>query len=159
MMNRRSTLTLATMTLLSLMVGLAPNSAAAQADGLRAAMEAANKQWLAAYNTPNTAAFSAMYTEDAILIPGEGFPPVRGPEAIKQFWEAGIKDGYKDHTFEIVETKSDGNLAYLLATWTVKQVREGGDTASFSGHTVRIFQRQGDGAWKTKVHMYVPLKQ
>jgi uncharacterized protein (TIGR02246 family) len=157
-MNRRSTLTLTIMTLLSLTVGLAPGNAVDQADELRSAMEAANKQWLAAYNTPNTAAFPAMYTEDAILIPGTGSPLLRGPEAIKQFWEAGIKDGFKDHTFEIVETRSDGNLAYLVASWTVKQVKQGGDTASFGGHTVRIFQRQSDGAWKTKVHMYIPLK-
>ena len=39
----------------------------ARADDLRAAMEASNQQWLNAFNTPNPAAFPAMYTDDAIL--------------------------------------------------------------------------------------------
>ena len=35
-------------------------------DNIRAAMEAANKEWSAAYNSMNGAAFPALYTKDAV---------------------------------------------------------------------------------------------
>jgi uncharacterized protein (TIGR02246 family) len=129
-------------------------SASSRADDLRSAMEAANQQWLDAFNTPNVAAFPAMYTEDAILIPS-GLPLANGPEAIAKFWEAAIKRVLRDHTFEIIETRADGNLAYLLSSWTVKQVKSGGEVGTLTGTTSRILLRQNDGSWKTKVHMFI----
>jgi uncharacterized protein (TIGR02246 family) len=129
----------------------------ARADDLRGAMEASNQQWLDAFNKPNVSAFPPMYTEDAVLIPGGMAPAVTGPEAITKFWEGAIKAGFKDHTFEIVETRADGNLAYMLSTWTVKQVKSGGEASDLTGHTVRVLLKQNNGTWKTKVHMFVPL--
>ena len=129
-----------------------------RADDLRAAMAASNQQWLDAFNKPNVSAFPAMYTEDAILIPGGMAPAQTGPEAITKFWEGAIKAGFKDHTFEIVETRADGNLAYMLSTWTVKQVNSGGEVSNMTGHTVRVLAKQNDGTWKTKLHMFVPLQ-
>jgi uncharacterized protein (TIGR02246 family) len=131
--------------------------ASARADDLRSAMEASNQQWLNAFNKPNISAFPAMYTEDAILIPGGMAAAVTGPEAITKFWEGAIKAGFKDHTFEIVETRADGSLAYMLSTWTVKQVKSSGEVSDLTGHTVRVLLKQNDGTWKTKVHMFVPL--
>jgi uncharacterized protein (TIGR02246 family) len=128
-------------------------SAAAQTDKLREAMEADNARWRAAFNTPKPAAFPAMYTQDAILLPS-GKQPITGPEAIKQFWEGNIKSGVRDHTFEIISTRADGKYAYQIARWTVNFVKEGGTKIPLSGNTVRIFERQADGKWLTKVHIF-----
>jgi uncharacterized protein (TIGR02246 family) len=128
-------------------------SALAQTDKLREAMEADNARWLAAFNTQNPAAFPAMYTQDAILLPS-GKQPVTGPEAIKQFWEGNIKSGVRDHTFEIISLREDGKYAYQVARWTVNFVKEGGEKIPFSGNTVRIFERQAGGKWLTKVHIF-----
>ena len=68
-------------------------------DDIRPAMEAINAGFLAAFNTPNTAAFPALYTDDAILI-FHGVPPIVGPEAIKRFWESRISAGARDHTWK-----------------------------------------------------------
>jgi uncharacterized protein (TIGR02246 family) len=143
--------------ILALFLPLALIGTSARADDLRAAMETSNQQWLDAFNKPNVSAFPAMYTEDAVLIPGGMAPAVTGPEAITKFWEGAIKAGFKDHAFEIAETRADGKLAYMLSTWTVKQVKDGGEVSNLTGHTVRVLVKQNDGAWKTKVHMFVPL--
>jgi len=134
-------------------LALVPVSAAAQNDKLREAMEADNARWNAAFNTPNPAAFPAMYTKDAILLPS-GKQPITGPGAIKQFWEGIIKSGVRDHTFEIISTRADGKYAYQIARWTIKVANEGGTKTPFSGNTVRIFERQADGKWLTKVHIF-----
>ena len=126
--------------MIALLIPLVLFSSSVRADDLRAAMEASNKQWLEAFNTPSIAAFPAMYTEDAILIPGGMAPAVLGPVAITKFWEGGVRAGFKDHTFEIVETRAEGNLGYVLSTWTVKQVKSGNypnnsEESTLQGHT------------------------
>lgn len=121
---------------------------------LRSAMEADNARWLSAFNTPTPAAFPAMYTKDALLLPPGVQPVTGGPEAIKQFWESRIKAGLKDHSFEIVSVYEDGKYAYQVAKWTVVLIKDTGEKTPFSGNTVRIFERQTDGTWLTKIHMY-----
>jgi ketosteroid isomerase-like protein len=122
-------------------------------DDIRPAMEAINARFLAAFNTPNTSAFPALYTEDATLI-FHGVPPIVGPEAIKRFWESRISAGARNHTFDIIETWADGKFAYQLSKAGVELVRPTGEKTLISGHTLRVFEKQGDGTWKTKVHMF-----
>jgi ketosteroid isomerase-like protein len=74
-----------------------------------------------------------------------------GREAIKQFWESRIKLGIRDHTFK---TGVDGRYAYQVAKATVQLVRGTGEKTLIVGHTGRVFEKQSDGTWKTKVHMY-----
>jgi ketosteroid isomerase-like protein len=122
-------------------------------DDIRPAMEAINARFLAAFNTPNTAAFPALYTDDAVLI-FHGVPPIVGPEAIKRFWESRISAGARDHTFDIIQTWADGKLAYQFSKAGVQLVRPTGEKTAISGHTLRVFEIQADGTWKTKVHMF-----
>ena len=77
-----------------------------------------------------------------------------GPEAIRQFWEGAIARGAKEHAFEIVSTHEDGRYAYQVARWSVVLVKEDGERTPVTGNTVRIYERQDDGRWLTKVHMY-----
>jgi uncharacterized protein (TIGR02246 family) len=129
-------------------------AAPARAEDLRAVMEADNARWLAAYNSNNPAAFPAMYTKDAVLLP-PGAQPVSGREAIGQFWEARLKPGNrKDHTFEIVSIQQDGKYTYQVARWTVVVVKDTGEQTKLSGNTVRIFEHQPNGEWLTKVHIF-----
>jgi len=126
---------------------------AAAADDIRPAMETANAQFLAAFNTPTPSAFPPLYSADSILF-FQGAAPVAGPEAIKQFWESRIKLGVRDHTFDIIEAGVDGKYAFQVTKTTVQLVRDNGEKILVAGHTVRIFERQSDGTWKTKIHMY-----
>lgn len=126
---------------------------AARADDIRPAMEAANAKFLAAFNTPNPSAFLPLYTEDSTLF-FQGAPPVTGAEAIKQFWESRIKMGVRDHTFDIIESGADGKYAYQVSKTTVQLVRDSGEKTLITGNSVRIFEKQSDGTWKTKIHMW-----
>jgi ketosteroid isomerase-like protein len=126
---------------------------AAGADDIRPAMEIANAQFLTAFNTPNPSAFLPLYTQDSVLF-FQGAPPVTGPEAIMKFWESRIKLGVRDHTFDIIETEADGKYAFQVTKTTVQLVRDNGEKTLLAGHTVRIFEKQSDGTWKAKVHMF-----
>jgi ketosteroid isomerase-like protein len=130
---------------------LAGNSV--RAGELRAEMEAANKDFVTAFNAPNPAAFLAQYTPDAVLI-FNGGPPITGPEAIKEFWESRINMGSKNHTYEIVNTWGDGKFAYQFAKASVEFTASTSAKTVGHGFTVRIFEKQPDGTWKAKLHMF-----
>jgi uncharacterized protein (TIGR02246 family) len=149
----RSTMTMKYVLHLVILVVLAAIGTAT-AEDLRAAMEADNARWLAAYNTNMPAAFAAMYTADAVVLPPGG-QPVDGRDAITQFWTDRLKPGNrKDHTFEIVSVRQDGEVAYQVARWTLDIVNPTGAPTRVSGNTVRVFERQPDGAWLTRVHIF-----
>jgi ketosteroid isomerase-like protein len=118
-------------------------------------MEAANVEFLAAFDTPNPSAFLPLYTKDSVL---SGRVAPHGPEAIKQFWELRIKLGVRNHVFDIIETGADGEYAYPVTKTTVQLVRDTGEKTLITGHTVRILEKQSDGAGKTKIHTYNPSK-
>lgn len=126
----------------------------AMASDLRAELEAENARWLKAFNSPNPDAFPAMYAKDAILLPDGEKPVTGGPGEIKAYWEKNIKAGYKDHTFTIVTAHGEGKTAYMVSSWTVKGPDDKGAVVTYSGNTVRILERQADGSWQTKIHMF-----
>lgn len=127
----------------------------AWADNFRADMEAANSEWLRAYNTRlGAAVFSELYTKDALVLPPNE-KPVVGAEAIGKYWAEIAKDaGIKNHTFEIVSIEHDGNHAYQVSRWALDVVNGKGETTKVGGNTVRIFERQPNGKWLIKVHIY-----
>lgn len=125
---------------------------AAQAEepkDLQAPMEENNSKWLAAYNSQDAEALGDMYSEDALLI-AAGSQPIRGAKDIEAYWATDVRD-YGDHTWQILDTHSEGDLAYQVAEWTAAE-RAGGQ--KYSGNTVRVLERQSDGQWLTKIHMF-----
>jgi uncharacterized protein (TIGR02246 family) len=125
------------------------DAAAEESEELQAAMEANNAKWLEAYNTQDAETLGKMYAEDAILI-AAGSKPTLGAKDIEAYWAEDVK-GYRDHTWKILETRAASDLAYQVAEWTVA---ERGTGAQYSGNTVRILERQPDGEWLTKAHMF-----
>ena len=126
---------------------------ASGADELRVAMEKHNVAWLDAFNQPRIENFPGMYTADAVLMPPGG-KPIQGPQAIAEWWGSRYKAGAREHTFDLLETRDDGKLAYQSAQWTAVFVKESGERTPYTGNSLRVFEKQPDGQWKIKVHIY-----
>jgi len=122
------------------------------ADG-KQVVETANRQWLAAFNSGKAEALPAMYTTDAILL-ADGSEPIKGREGIQKYWEGALKMGLKDHTFAPITMKQDGKVAYQAATWTLMAPKEGGGSTQATGSAVHVLEKQPDGKWLIKVHIY-----
>jgi uncharacterized protein (TIGR02246 family) len=119
-------------------VGLAQ----AQSD-VRAAIEAANAQWMAKFNQGDSAGVAALYTAN-----GQLFPPysdiVSGTPAIAQFWRGAMDAGIKKVKLDIVEAEGHGDMAHEVGKYTLMG---DGDKVLDSGKYVVIWKRQ-DGQWK-----------
>src|SRR5208282_5174738 len=82
-----------------------------------AALEAADQNWVRAYNAGNADAVASLYDEQAVLLPPGG-PGVSGRAAIKAFF-------VKDTAGKVVETgkylsvsmKKGGKWLYVRDTW------------------------------------------
>ena len=65
---------------------------AAYADGVKAAVEAANVQISAAVAKGDCAAFAALYSPDGQVMPADS-DPIRGTEAIQKFCQGALDSG------------------------------------------------------------------
>jgi ketosteroid isomerase-like protein len=122
---------------------------AEEPENLQAAMEASNAKWRLAYNSQDATTLGKLYAGDAILI-AAGSKPIQGAKDIEAYWAEDVK-AYGDLTWQILETRGMGDLGYLVSEWTAA---ERGSGTQYSGNTVRVLERQPDGQWLTKVHMF-----
>ena len=89
---------------ISLLAGLLLISAPAQADDVRAAIEAGNAKFMADYAAGDTKALALAYTEDAVMLPPDA-TRVTGHTAIEALWKGWIDAGLKNLTLKATEVE------------------------------------------------------
>ena len=122
------------------------------ADPLADEISSAAAKWDAAINNADFDALLPLYTADGRLMP-PGAHPVTGSLAIRDFF-AGRGRSVRNHKVELVDVLSVGNYAYTTFHFTATLVLDE-KAAAISGSTVRLLERQPDGQWKVKSHMFV----
>jgi ketosteroid isomerase-like protein len=122
------------------------------ADPLADEISLAAAKWDAAINNADFDALLPLYTADGRLMP-PGVQPVIGPLAIRNFF-AGRGRSVRNHKVELVDVLSFGNYAYTASHFTATLVLDE-KAAPISGSTVRLHERQPDGQWKIKSHIFV----
>ena len=124
----------------------------ALADPLADKVTSLNAQWDAAINNADFDALLPLYTADGRLMP-PGAQPVTGPLAIRDFF-AGRGRSVSNHKLELVDVLSIENYAYVTSHFTATLVVNEKATP-ISGSTVSLLERQSDGRWKMKSHIFV----
>jgi ketosteroid isomerase-like protein len=124
----------------------------AEADPLADEISSAAAKWDAAINNADFDALLPLYTADGRLMP-PGAQPVTGPLAIRDFF-AGRGRSVRNHKVELVDVLPSGNYAYTTSHFTATLVVNEKATP-ISGSTVRLLERQPDGQWKIKSHIFV----
>jgi len=88
-------------------------------DPARAAIEAANKKFVAAFAKQDAAGVAAAYSPDA-----NAFPPnaaiIKGRAGIQKMWEDVIKSGIATVSLATTEVESAGNIAYESGNYEMK---------------------------------------
>jgi uncharacterized protein (TIGR02246 family) len=111
----------------------------AQADGVREAVEAGNRAFVAAFLRGDSAAIASLYTEDAQVI-APGSPVATGRTAIAGFWQTFIDSGIKDVALETREVESEVDLAYESGTVRLT----GKDSAVTEARYIVVWKRIDD---------------
>jgi ketosteroid isomerase-like protein len=125
----------------------------ARADQLSDDMATLNARWDAAINGADFDALLPMYSSDAELMP-PGTRPVTGSVAIRSFFAA-RGTSVRDHHLQLASVVAFGNYAYTTSRVTATFVKDGSEPATIAGSTVRLLERQDNGTWKIKSHMFL----
>jgi ketosteroid isomerase-like protein len=88
-------------------------------DPATAAIGAANKKFVAAFNKKDAAGVAATYSADA-----NAFPPnaalIKGRAAIQKMWQDVIDSGIASVALATTEVESGGNIAYESGTYEMR---------------------------------------
>ena len=103
---------------------------------------AVNAQWEKAANSGDAAGLTALYTDDAVLLPPAS-PMVQGKDNIQAYWKAMIDMGVSNMDLETIELTVSGNDAFEVGTFTYKA----GDTQA-SGKAIVLWRKGDDGKWR-----------
>lgn len=112
-----------------------------------------NDKWNKAFNAGEAAAVAGLYTTDATVLP-HTHDVVQGVDAIRDFWKSVIEAGFKNHSINLIDVYAQGDLVVEIAKWQAEGPGEGGSRQSFGGSLVNVFERQGDGSWRCRVHIW-----
>lgn len=109
--------------------------------GAREQIEAAVGRYVEASNAGDAERLTALYTEDAVLLPPD-HEPIEGREAIAEFWRQGTDSGLELTTLRL---DVDGDLGYLVGRYRLPPTD---DEPADSGKTIMCLRRQKDGSWR-----------
>lgn len=121
----------------------------AHASGVRSEIEAANAQFSAAAAKGDGAAIAAAYDADGQVLPA-GSEPIKGSQAIQQFWQGALDSGIAGIGLKTVEIFGHGNTATEVGQY---ELRDKGGKVVDHGKYIVIWRREG-GAWKLLRDMF-----
>lgn len=116
-------------------------------------VKASNDTWNDAFNRGDAAAVAACYKDDAMVLPPT-HNVISGAQQIKDFWASVIGAGFGQHTIEVIDVQKQGDAAWLAGKWTAVGQAKDGSQQSYGGSLVNILERQPDGSWKSRLHIW-----
>lgn len=131
---------------LALLLSASLADGASGADPAREAIEGANRVFLAAFVAGDPAKMASIYATDAVVFPPGG-ERVNGREAIAQFWQGFLKNGFKNLVLNTLEVESQGDLAYESGEFSFDVPEKGGKLAKAAGKYVVVWKRL-QGGWQ-----------
>jgi uncharacterized protein (TIGR02246 family) len=109
------------------------------------------EDWREAYNAGDAPRVAALYTEDGQYL--SAHVGARGREAIRTYFQRGIDAGGHVDAIRVLESRSDGTLAYATGTY---EANNAGQTVD--GRILLVLEKCGDG-WLIAAHEVVVRDQ
>jgi ketosteroid isomerase-like protein len=116
-------------------------------------VEAANTEWNKALNSGNVSGLAALYSENAILSPGNGKTLV-GRAEIETLFKGFVDVGVHNHTLEIVEVGGSDKMIFQVAKWNAQGAEVNSEKPSFGGITTSVFELAAEGNWLARTHIW-----
>ena len=114
---------------------------------------AAYAAWDAAFGKADSAAIAAFYAEDAVFLPPT-HDVINGPAGVEKFFADLFKGGATAHKLELLKAQGDETLLYGAAKWSAMGKDANGADQPWGGIATHVFERQGDGSLKIKLHTF-----
>ena len=119
------------------------SSPSAQSGDVRAAIEAVNVKFGAAWGKKDAAALAALYTANAILL-APNATRVSGSQAILEFWKAALSGAPPVGKLTTAEVEAHGDTAHEVGSY---ELSAADGKVMDKGKYIVIWKREG-GQWK-----------
>lgn len=119
----------------------------------RQAIDKTNAQFVEAFNRQDAAAATAVYTDDAQVMPTNS-PIISGKTNIQSFWQGAMNMGVKSAALKTLNVEFHGDTAIEIGAYTLHIEPDGGKAMSDEGKFVVVWKRQADGSWKWHVDIF-----
>jgi len=116
-------------------------------------IEAANTEWNNALNSRDVKGLAALYTENAILSPGNG-KTIEGKAEIENLFKGFVDNGVHNHSLEIIKFGGSDKMIYQVARWSAQGAESNGEKSSFGGISTNILEKSSDGNWLACAHTW-----
>lgn len=116
-------------------------------------VENANAAWNNAFNSKDIDALVELYSNSAVLSPGNG-EFLTGHEEIKGLFKSFIDGGMNSHTLEVVKVEAFDDVIYQVAKWSVKGPEVDGMKPIFTGITTNVLNKTAENKWLVKSHVW-----
>jgi uncharacterized protein (TIGR02246 family) len=105
------------------------------------------QQFTQALNRGDAEAISALFEDEAMIVPQPGQPPITGAPAIRGYWQACV--GFQPQIqMELQSAIQTGDIALLRNTWQTSVTGPDGKPITGSGRGIQVVRRQADGSWR-----------
>jgi len=115
--------------------------------------EKLNQNWNALFNKGDAKAVAQLYSETAILSPGNG-QVLKGQTEVETLFQSYVDGGVHNHAIEVVDSYRDGNTLYQVSNWSASGQEAGGVTPTFGGVVTLISKLNEQGEWKLQLHSW-----
>ena len=109
------------------------------------------EDWREAYNAGDAPRVAALYTEEGQYL--SAHVGARGREAIRAYFQRGIDAGGRIEAIRVLESRSDGTLAYATGTYEANNAGQKVD-----GRILLVLEKCGD-RWFIAAHEFVVRDQ
>ncbi|OUR73537.1 hypothetical protein A9Q78_03875 [Methylophaga sp. 41_12_T18] len=139
--------------LTTLMLAFSASSFADSSADNKALAEQLNNTWNATFNKGDAKAVAQLYSEHAILSPGNG-QILKGQQQVETLFQSFVDGGVHNHGIDIVESYREGNTLYQVAKWQANGQTKEGETPTFGGVVTLVSKLNDQGEWKLQLHSW-----
>ncbi len=111
------------------------------------------QQFSQAYMEGDVQAMTALYTDDAVLFPGNS-EYIRGKEAIARYWTLPEGRRITHHKLIPVEVEVSGAMASDFGHYEISGENDGAAWGPVNGKYVVVWKRGEDGRWRMHLDMW-----
>ncbi|MDO9051527.1 MAG: DUF4440 domain-containing protein [Methylotenera sp.] len=119
----------------------------------KAEVETLNKSWNQAFNNANAGLLASMYSDNALVSPGNG-KLLNGPKDIENLFKSYFEAGLKNHKLEIVSAVVVDKTLHQVAKWSASGADKDGAQVTYRGITTSLYQRDLNGKWVAHSHIW-----
>jgi uncharacterized protein (TIGR02246 family) len=124
-----------------------------EATGAKQITKSINVEWNKRFNDGDSEGLAKLYSEDAILSPGNG-AVLSGREAVKELFKSFIDNGVSNHQIETVNVYQQGDQIVQVANWQAQGSNEKGEVVTFGGVLMSVLVKTSGGEWVTQSHIW-----